>query len=424
MFAALSIGLTALIVLGLVAAGDDTRPYLKAAVDRLVSLRALGNQKGSGTHCNFDSSVSQHNAAVVAATLCARTTNIALKPLDILTAATYDESGIERTLSNIRYLGDPKALQEMETVLGDASPIYWERFKSDQLAAELTCGAFTKQGYFRPLSLAEVALKPVLDAEQHILVVLYRNAVDHATRELKLPCEIESEQFRAEVARQWERQLYRSFNTSNPMELASELRSILESPICSLFAGYWNTSSRLFSLVPKAASEFQAGDAQKGATTLATLETGLYIASIIRQAMIREAKDDPALAGARRQFMAKLAELLPLYGQRLEPAIRKAFAGIQASPDAGTELWENLAAIFESARGTINVTTDWILGRDNLETAFDGLLRIAGLGLTSLAIPISGPSDLAQRFWNGSLTPGLDPPIKERDFVAMVRKLE
>jgi hypothetical protein len=78
----------------------------------------------------------------------------------------------------------------------------------------------------------------------------------------------------------------------------------------------------------------------------------------------------------------------------------------------------------ESEGAAINATVGWAMGQPDLEAVVDELLRILGLGLGSLALPIGTPADLALRVWDGSLTPGLDPPITEKEFVANVQRME
>jgi hypothetical protein len=312
----------------------------------------------------------------------------------------------------------------MDAALDGVSGYYRERFKSDSFAVELTCGAFTKEGYYRPLSLAEISLAPIVEIEHQISGVLYKNAVDHALYDLGLSLDTENALFRENVARQWERQVYRAFNSSHPMEVPGIVQIAVGFPICFLFVGYWQTASRLSSLMPLAASQFQANDLRKGVTTLATLATGLYVTLMIRQSMSQEAQDDRALVSARKQFMKELGALLPAHRQQLEPMIRKAFLDLKASPDAGTRLWEALTKIVESEGAAINATVGWAMGQADLEAVVDELLRVLGLGLGSLALPIGTPADLALRVWNGSLTPGLDPPITEKEFVANVQRME
>jgi hypothetical protein len=368
-----------------------------------------------------DVTIARINSATAAAILGGRVSTMALQPVDMLTAAAYDQGGLARLTKNARLAGDPRVMKEMEAVLGAESGLYWRRFGSDKYSGETTSGAFRQRGHFRPQSLADHAMRPLAELERQVSSVFYVNAKDKVA-EAGVQANMDDPQYRKAVALEWNQQVLRAFNSSNGLELSSALRRARQNPLFGLITSFSNTATKIYSLLPKAVDEFSAGRHEEGLHTLAALGTSIAATAAVRAAMSHEKSDDPYLTRFGKRFILGLVGVHPMFGQLLETVPRKMMGMREFSGD-NVFLLGQLGGVAVQLGQTAKTWAEVNSSKKDLSDAFKETYDLVIEGAALLGIPADGLNDLAYRVWNNQMAPGLDPPVDKEKMRGVFQSL-
>lgn len=334
----------------------------------------------------------------------------------LMTSAAQQDGGMRRLPGAMAKAMSPSQRRRAHELILRHSPAAFFRYKSGDYVGEVTGGLLSNRSFFRPKPLVDSLSSGVQKAEFALgAAARWFMAEDFVKSQGITP---DDPSYNDQVAREWERLLYRGENSSEPMEYNSALAYAHDHATFAPFVAYMNAASKMYSaglhgldLVNEASVSTNTGEKARkyaaGGAILAAVGAG-----IISEGMLRELFSFEEVPGDYTERVAKRSAvgtvtLLPVFGTALERMLRP-MLDMRNYPADGDLISSSMTEIADS---TASLSAE--VGRqgrtaEEQDKYWRNWWRLATV-FEFAGIPVSGINQWRRRLNEGVL-PGLDRP--------------
>ena len=400
------------------------------SIVKAIKSHVVGFDRVPNEH---EQTLQRMNAIVAGGHIAMRFSTMAMRPLDAVTAAVWDDHGtadLSEGYSELNQRGFSAVESEIEQVLGEHSGEFWQRYKSDNFAGEETSGQYKRRGYFRPPSISQRVMTPLNRSEYWAAAVPnYLAAKAAARRQFGIPADdVEAHPeipgWSEFVARAWDRKTYRGSASSHGLELNGALRASKANPVLGLVTTFMNTPSKVYSLFTKAVGERRAGRPSRAYAYLGAGIVNLGVVAAIQEGLFMGERDEEFLSAVLKRFGLGFARLVPIGGEMIAENFVKPWLGMKQYSEVEAPILIQTAIDTGKAATalTMALTERGIQSLDD-EKTLDAIQQILVDGSTFYGGPGPSVEDWAKRLSEGTLAPGLDDAIAPQDFAELLQGL-
>lgn len=266
---------------------------------------------------------------VGAGILGARLGPLFLNPSGLFVSAAY----MDNPSHMLRAMASPGRWSEINEIARKYSPAWRDRYEHNFMHHATSGLLGESRRRFGPKGITEYALTPLEKSDQFGATIRW-GAAERQMAESRPDLAVGSDEFYEQVAREWERMMYRGENTAHGFELSGALAHGRRNPAWGSFVMFQSSTSKIYSLLPRAAGQLKRGDI-RGATKSFAAFLGSQTYSAWARTLTgyirgqREGGDVfPVDEGARKRFIKTVAQeaagLPPFIGNSLKSIARRA----------------------------------------------------------------------------------------------------
>jgi hypothetical protein len=354
--------------------------------------------------------------------LSLRMTTPLINPSGVPIAASYmhNPANMGKALS---VFGNPAQWRRIAPLMRKWSPYYRERY--DNFTQQVTSGIFGERAsIYNVKPVAQYGLAGIEATDKVGAYVRWRGAeLDIA--ESRTDLEVGSDAYYREVAREWQKMMFRSENTSHGLGMSGLITAGKRSPWIAPWMIFSSSVSKIYSNARRAVVMAQRGQYKQALMVASSVMASWVVASGMRR-LVRNAIR-PEDEEEERSFAGDLARegvgQLPIIGSVLSSALMSIETG-RPGFSAGTILDESLTASGRILTNTFNafesIATDAATREGDPQWQKDALKAIEGVAeLTAMATgtPYSALSD-----WGKLITKVTGEKESGSDFMANLLK--
>ena len=326
---------------------------------------------------------------------------ILVQPTGLAVAAKYMTDGF-KTLP----VAAAKAIPDWSRVqtLGKKYSPYW-RTRYDDYVHQISSGMSSEKARsYGPKDIPEKGLYPLQLSDQ--LGATTRWIMIEMDFDAHRP-ELEkgSDEYYTEVAREWERLMFRTENTGHGGDRTGLLAYGRESVAFSTVVQFTSSVTKIFTLAPQAQMEYERGEYRAGNRSVAALATAVLMSAVARETLAflrgREEEDEEVWERVAKRMAVEFAGFFPIVGSAVfQPLVREMLGqGAWAFPASTAESTLRDAArtassVYQTIEAALNDELDAqgekVFGRKALRS----LDNIANLVATWTGVPYYGTKDL------------------------------
>lgn len=263
-----------------------------------------------------------------ASVLGLRISTLLLNPSGLAISAAYQENGfanLSRSLGAVR----PAEWKRIEALAKKHSP-YW-RSRYETFVHQTTSGMASevRRSYGGP-DLAELSLTPLQKSDQFGATIRWRMAELHV-QETQKSLQEGSDAYYAEVAREWERLMFRGENTAHGGDMTGALALGRRNVFFGPFVMFTSSVSKIYSLAARASFQLQRGEYQAAAKSMAGVFGSMAWAGLVREIMrsMRGSADEDEEIWDRTvlRMATEATNLVPIFGQSVLAPVLAQLAG-------------------------------------------------------------------------------------------------
>ncbi len=343
--------------------------------------------------------IRQSSRLIGAGILGLRISPLLKNPSGLFIAATYQGP---KYLARAAQAGVNPAEWKRVTELARRYSPYW-RTRYDDFVRQSTSGVASIQRGFGGRSIGEKALLPLEQSDKFGGIIRWKMA-EMYVKETRGINESTPEYY-DEVAREWERSMFRSENTAHGMELTGALSYARTNAAFAPFVMFSSSTSKIYSAAMRSVLAGQRGDKKQAALSAAGFIGATAWAAVVGQILseLRNPPDDDedfAKKVAKRGARDAVRSIPVLGSLALEPILVKV---LKERPGMYTgNLW------IDQSRAAVSGVTDiytavenWLTDkplkgneRSNLDRFLDGLDKTAEAASPLFGVPYGGAKDV------------------------------
>lgn len=356
--------------------------------------------------------IRQHSRLVAAGILGLRISPMLKNPSGLFIAASY-QGGANLLKSAVSGVS-PAEWKRVSALARKHSP-YW-RTRYDDFTRQATAGVATIDRGFGRKSIPEYGLVPLEKSDEFGGVIRWRMAERYIEQQ---GTPKDAPDYYDKVAREWERSMFRSENTSHGMELSGALALGRRSAVFTPWVMFSSSTSKIYSAAIRSALAFRRGDyAEAGRAAVGFLGSVAW-ASLIGTtlASLRRGGDDDDegkqlsdLIASKGEDMARraardVANMVPVFGSLLiEPALRVVLnerrGGFTGNLwiDQAQSIMQGVPDIYKAIQDWANETPQKKGAMSNADRLSRGVDRLLEATTPLAGVPYGGVRDLMKIF--------------------------
>lgn len=338
---------------------------------------------------------------VGAGILGARLGPLFLNPSGLFVSAAY----MDNPLHMLRAIASPGRWSEINEIARRFSPAWRDRYEHNFMHHATSGLLGESRRRFGPKGITEYALTPLEKSDQFGATIRW-GAAERSIAEKMPQLAPGSDEFYEQVAREWERLMYRGENTAHGFELSGALAHGRRNPAFGSFVMFQSSTSKIYSLLPRTAGQLAKGDV-RGATKSLAAFLGSQAYSAWARTLVgymrgqREGGDVfPVEKEAQKRYLKTVAQevagLPPFIGNSL-----KAIARIASGEGAFFFPTSTIEGMLEqgtrAAAGIVTAAQQYLDGEYNregepkyAEKLSKSLRELASMAATMRGIPFEG----------------------------------
>lgn len=338
---------------------------------------------------------------VGAGILGARLGPLFLNPSGLFVSAAY----MDNPSHMLRAMASPGRWSEINEIARKYSPAWRDRYEHNFMHHATSGLLGESRRRFGPKGVTEYALTPLEKSDQFGATIRW-GAAERQIAESRPDLAAGSDDFYEQVAREWERMMYRGENTAHGFELSGALAQGRRNPAWGSFVMFQSSTSKIYSLLPRAAGQLKRGDVRGATKSLAAFLGSQAYSAWARTltGYIRGQKrgEDVFMTddAARKQYLKTIAQeaagLPPFVGNSL-----KAIARIASGEGAFFFPTSTIEGMLEqgtrAAAGIVTAAQQYLEGEYNregepayVEKLGKSLRELASMTATMKGIPFEG----------------------------------
>jgi len=197
--------------------------------------------------------------------------------LGLIAAQSYYQGGGEMLAAATAQAAVPGNVNRMEALLQTYSPVWRQR--TGHYLHEATGGMAGESRSFQPSGVPDVTLFHVATADKFAGVIRGFMAEHYVSDTLGI--KPNDPQFPVEVAKEWERMLYRTESTSHGLEMSGALRTGRRHGFVGSFTQFGSGSTKTLSLLQSGRNDIRAGRYKQGVKKYASFGASVTVDAMI-----------------------------------------------------------------------------------------------------------------------------------------------
>lgn len=377
------------------ALGTDGFDRIMDAIDvQTIPIRS-GRVKG-------DAKIRALMRSTGAGILGARLGPLFLNPSGLMVSAAYQPGGFRHLA---KALASPLRWGDIDKIASRFSPAWRDRYQNNFMHHATSGMLGESKRKFGPKSASEIALAPLEVSDKFGATIRWGAAESRIAEEMPHLAR-GSDEYYEQVAREWERMMYRGENTSHGFELSGALAQGRKNPWFGSMVMFQSSTSKIYSLLPRAAGQLKKGDIGGATRSLAGFLGAQAYAAWARTAVkymrgqVEGTMLDPRDERARKEFLKTMLEesagLPPFFGNSLKAIARTATGKGTFSFPTGT-IEGMLQQGVQAGQGFALAAQDYLEDEYNREgepayrdKLAKALRKTASLGATAKGVPFEG----------------------------------